>query len=255
MNKLIRLCFYAIAVSVVLQACCKDNDTAPSQLLGTITVDLDANKNSVRTKETLIGNMICDGIKEEMDRRGEATDFVVMNGGGIRFSQAKHPNGIYPAGEITSDIVDEMLPFGNANVIVQITGKQLKSIFERSAAQLPSAQGAFLQVSKELAITIDTTKQPQIINVLVNPPVIVSEGKRITSIKINNANYDSTATYKIVVTSFYAYEANNDGYVTFRNIPANKKENLGDDQADVIKQYIKLYTPVMPVIQGRIVYQ
>lgn len=237
------------------QSCCKKDDLGPSEIVGEITVDLDANKSLVRTKETLIGNMICDGIKKEMDRRGEVVDFAIMNGGNIRFDASKRPNGIYKAGIFTSDMIDEMLPFGNANVIVKVTGKELKSIFERSVAQLPLTKGPFLQVSKELKIIIDTTKAPQVINELVNPTVIVNQGSRIISIKINNVEYDSLATYILVVNDFLAEQEDNDGYVTFRDIAADKKENLGDAQTDVIKQYIKLNTPIAPVMEGRIIYQ
>jgi 2',3'-cyclic-nucleotide 2'-phosphodiesterase (5'-nucleotidase family) len=244
-----------IPILVYFPSCCKDEKATPSDLLGEITVALDANKTSVRTKEALIGNMICDGLKKEMERRAEIVDFTVINGGDIRFNSEKRPNGIYPAGMFTSAMIEEMLPFANANVIVKVTGKELKSIFERSVAQLPLAQGPFLQVSKELKIIIDTSKVPQLINELVNPPVIVFPGRRIISIKINNVEYDSLATYTMLVSDFLAEQSDNDGYVTFRNIPANKKENLGDNYQDAIKQYIKLYTPLTPVIQGRILYQ
>jgi 2',3'-cyclic-nucleotide 2'-phosphodiesterase (5'-nucleotidase family) len=247
------LCWLIFVFSI--QSCCKEANLSPSDILGEITVDLDANSNVVRIKETLIGNLICDGIKSEMDRRGETVDFVIMNGGGIRFNSNTHPNGIYKAGIFTSATIEEMLPFGDDNVIVKVTGKELKSIFERSVAQLPLAEGPFLQVSKELKITIDTSKAPQIINELVSPPIIVYRGNRITSIKINNAEYDSLATYTLVVNGFIAEQTDNDGYITFINISADRKENLGDSQADAVKQYIKINTPITPVISGRIIYQ
>jgi 2',3'-cyclic-nucleotide 2'-phosphodiesterase (5'-nucleotidase family) len=237
------------------QSCCKDDNLSPSDILGEVTVDLDANKSLIRTKEALIGNMICDGIKYEMGRRGELVDFAIMNGGGIRFDPNIRPSGIYKAGIFTSATVDEMLPFGNTNVIVKITGKELKSIFERSVAQLPLAEGPFLQVSRELKITIDTTKAPQVINELVTPSIIIFPGSRIISIKFNNVEYDSLAIYTLVVNDFLAEQTDNDGYITFRNISADRKENLGDDIADAVKQYIKFNTPITPVLSGRIVYQ
>lgn len=248
----IQTCFILI---FGFQSCCKEDDLSPSEILGEVTVELDANKSLVRTKETLIGNMICDGIKNEMERRGIVIDFVLMNGGNIRFDASARPNGIYMAGVYTSATIDEMLPFGNANVIVKVTGKELKSLFERSVAQLPLAAGPFLQVSLALKITIDTTKAPQVINELITPGVIVYPGNRITSIKINNVEYDSLKTYTLAVNDFLAEDADNDGYITFRNIGADKKENLGDSQADVVKQYIKLNTPITPVISGRIIFQ
>lgn len=244
--------FFYFILALCFQSCCKDTIEEPVAL-GEIKVNLDASKSEVRTKETLIGNMICDAIKADAERKGKVVNFAVMNGGDIRFSAENRPSGIYPAGLFTTEMIDEMLPFGNTNVVVKVTGKELKSIFERSVAQLPIAKGPFLQVSKELKIIIDTTKAPQIINELVEPNVIVSNGNRIVSIKINNVEYDSLATYTLVTSDYIA--EGNDGYVTFRNISADKKGNLGEDQSGALKEYIILNTPLTPVIEGRISYQ
>jgi 2',3'-cyclic-nucleotide 2'-phosphodiesterase (5'-nucleotidase family) len=243
--------FYFILI-ICFQACCKEALKEPVAL-GEIKVNLDASEPEVRLKEALIGNMICDAVKSDAERKGKVVDFAVMNGGGIRFNEQNRPSGIYPAGLFTSEMVDEMLPFGNFNVIVKVTGKELKSIFERSVAQLPLIKGPFLQVSKELKITIDTTKSPQIINELVVPNIIVSNGNRIVSIKINNVEYDTLATYTLVTADFIA--DGNDGYITFKNISSDKKENLGEDQTGAVKEYIILNTPLTPLIEGRIVYQ
>ncbi len=52
-----------------------------------------------------------------------------------------------------------------------------------------------------------------------------------------------------------AEDIDNDGYVTFRNIPADRKDNLGDNQAEAVKNYIKLNTPITPKLEGRIAYE
>lgn len=244
--------FFYFILALCFQSCCKDTVEEPVAL-GEIKVDLDASKNELRSKETLIGNMVCEAIKADAERRGRVVSFSIMNGGGIRFNPESRPSGIFPAGLFTSEMIDEMLPFGNTNVVVKVTGKELKSIFERSVAQLPLAVGPFLQVSKELKIIIDTTKAAQVINELVEPHVIVINGNRIVSIKINNVEYDSLATYTLVTSDFIAN--GNDGYVTFRNISADKKENLGEDQSGAVKEYIILNTPLTPTIEGRIIYQ
>lgn len=243
--------FYFILI-LCFQSCCKETIEDPVAL-GEIKVDLDASKNELRTKETLIGNMVCDAIKADAERKGRSVNFSIMNGGGIRFNPESRPSGIYPAGLFTTEMIDEMLPFGNTNVVVKVTGKELKNIFERSVAQLPMATGPFLQVSKELKIVIDTTKTAQVINELVEPHVIVTNGNRIVSIKINNVEYDSLVTYTLVTSDFIAN--GNDGYVTFRNISADKKENFDEDQSGAVKEYIIINTPLTPTIEGRIIYQ
>ena len=75
--------FYSI-LAICFQSCCKEDIKKPISL-GEIKVDLDASESNVRTKETLIGNMICDAVKSDAESKGKAVSFAVMNGGGIRW--------------------------------------------------------------------------------------------------------------------------------------------------------------------------
>lgn len=240
-----------MSIVFISNSCVKRNRKPQPKVIGTLLVDLDANKSVVRKKEALFGNMILDAMKSDLDNRNKKIDCFVFNGGDMRFSGASRPSGIYKAGNFTAEMVDEMLPFGNTNVIVKVTGKQLKEIFERSVAQYPLAQGPFLQVSKELQVIIDTTKTPQTLN--VNNTTIVAPGARIISIKINNEPIDSLTEY-MVGTSNYLAEGN-DGYVTFKNIPQELKENIGEDQANALKEYVITNSPIAPKLEGRIVFQ
>lgn len=237
----------------IIASCCKENEEVQAPSLGQITVDLDASKTNIRTKETLIGNMIADGLKAYVLLKAENVDFAIINGGAIRFDPLKRPNGIYQAGNFTSEIVGEILPFGDILVIVKVKGSELKKIFERSVAQLPQAGGSFLQISKELKIEVDLTQQPQIIDETVEPSVIVTEGERITSIKINNVEYDPLVEYTLVSSDFLVN--GNDGFGTFISIPPNKKEYLEDPLTEAVQEYIIVNSPVTPVIEGRITIQ
>lgn len=241
-----------ILIVLLLPYSCRKKARAPeAKILGTLAVDLNANKIVVRKKETLIGNMILDAFKSDLENRGKAVDFFIFNGGDIRFSETNRPTGIYEAGDFTTAMVDEMLPFGNTNVIVKMTGIQLKEVFERSLAQYPLDHGAFLQVSKELQIVVDTTKAPQVLD--INSTTIVSPGQRIVSIKVNSIAIDSLKEYR-VGTSNYLVEGN-DGYVTFKYIPNELKEYIGEDQANALKEYVILKTPMSPKLEGRIIFQ
>lgn len=246
-----RIVIVIMSILFMCNACTKKNRKPQPKVIGTLLVDLDANKNVVRKKEALFGNMILDAMKSDLDNRNKKIDCFVFNGGDMRFSASNRPSGIYKAGDFTADMVDEMLPFGNTNVIVKVTGAQLKEIFERSVAQYPLAQGPFLQVSKELQIVIDTTKAPQTLD--VNNTTIVVRGSRIISVKINNVPIDSLAEY-MVGTSNYLAEGN-DGYVTFKNIPQELKENIGEDQANALTEYVISNSRIEPKLEGRILFQ
>lgn len=247
---------YIIAVlflgSLFLLGSCQKRDRSPQpKVIGTLLVDLNANKIVVRKKESLIGNMILDALKNDLENKSKPVDFFIANGGGIRFSETKRPNGIYAAGDFTAEMADEMLPFGSTNVIVKMTGRQLKEVFERSLAQYPLPQGPFLQVSKELQIVVDTTRSPQVLD--ITNSTIVSRGSRIISIKINSVSIDSLKEYRVGTSSYLA--EGNDGYVTFKSISNELKEYIGEDQANALKEYVITNTPINPIIEGRIVFQ
>lgn len=247
-----KILFYIIfLVSGGLSSCRKDEHLPEPTALGTVTVSLSAKERVVRRTESLIGNMICDAIKENVESKGKIIDFTVESGGSIRYNKTNRPTGIYSAGIITAEMVDEMLPFGDATVIVKLTGKELKDVFERSVAQYSLVKGPFLQLSKNVQVTIDTNQAPQVIN--INETVIVSKGSRIRSIKIRDIEIDSNIVYHVCFPSFIA--EGNDGYVTLKNIGPEFKENLEENQANALKEYIILHSPVTPVIEGRMVFQ
>lgn len=242
-----------LAIFLLLASCCKEPEQTEPVSLGEISVDLDANKNHIRTEESLIGNLVADAFMDYAFSKGKQVDFALVNSGNIRFNPETRPSGIYPAGLFTGEMVDEMLPFGDFGEIVKVTGTELKEIFERSVAQLPEAKGPFLQLSEGVKIEVDLSKQRQIIDETLDPEVIVTPGKRIVSIKINSNEIDSLKEYTLFAPDFITL--GNDGYVTFFNIPETKKESLGEDISIALKNYIILNSPVTPFIEGRITFK
>jgi 2',3'-cyclic-nucleotide 2'-phosphodiesterase (5'-nucleotidase family) len=235
----------------ILGSCRKDEHAPKPTELGTITVDLIATENVVRKKEALIGNLICDAIIVNVRSKGKMVDLAAVNGGSIRFNSARRPDGVYRAGIFTAEMVDEMLPFEDATVLVKLNGKQLKQIMERSVAQYPLAKGSFLQLSKELKIAVDSTRPPQILN--IEETMIISEGSRIQSMMLNNVAVDTSGSYTVAFPKFIA--DGNDGYVTLKNISSGLKEDLQENQSNALKEYIILNSPLTPVIENRIVFE
>ena len=248
----LRACLITISYIIFLSSCCEERIKPDTVVVGEVLIDLDANRQTVRTQEALIGNMVADAFMEYVVLKDKTIDFAVINGGNLRFNEDIRPEGIYPAGEWTRGMVEELLPFGNFGVIVSVTGSQLKSIFERSVAQLPLAKGPFLQVSKEVKVIIDTSasQQPQIINETQDQ--IITEGTRILSIKINDIEYNADSTYIFMGTDFMI--EGNDGHVTLANISDDQKENLGEDLVIALENYLKTHSPVQPKLEGRITF-
>jgi 2',3'-cyclic-nucleotide 2'-phosphodiesterase (5'-nucleotidase family) len=243
--------FCILSVTTVVVSCRKDEKPPEPTALGIITVDLDANDKVIRKKESLIGNMITDAIKKYIVSKGKPVDMVVVNSGSIRYKASSRPDGIYPAGTFTAEMVDEMLPFQDAPVLVTLTGRELKAVFERAVAQYPLLKGPFPQISEYVQISVDTNAAPQVIN--ISETQIISPGNRIRSIKINEADIDSAGQYLVAFPSFIA--DGNDGFVTLKNLSSAQKENLIENQSNAVKEYIILKTPLRPELENRIVFQ
>lgn len=238
------LCFMSACIK-------KPKDDSQQVLIGTLSVDLDASEALIRTQESLIGNFIADALFEGLKTKGTPVDFVLANAGSIRFDVQKRPDGIYRKGSITSEMVDEMLPFSeNKIVLMQLSGLQLKEIIERSLAQLPLEKGSFLQLSKGLKLTADLSKQAQILDETVSPPVIQTAGQRIISLQFNETPIQDNQLYKVAVADYIAN--GNDGYVTFTGIPSSEKVTTEISQTNLVREQIIIDAVINPVIEGRI---
>ena len=104
--------------------------------MGVSFVDLDARFDSVRSRETNVGNLFADIM-----RLGLETDIAFLNGGTIRSDQ------VHPAGRLCMRDFVSMLPFTDELVVLHLTGKQLLQALETGVSAWPKREGRFLQVS------------------------------------------------------------------------------------------------------------
>jgi 5'-nucleotidase/UDP-sugar diphosphatase len=103
-------------------------------VIGTSEVDLDGQRNSVRSMETNEGDLIADALKWQAEQvaadYGVPTpDVALQNGGGIR------NNTVIPAGDITELDTFDMVPFPNfVSMVPAIPRSQFKEILENAVA-------------------------------------------------------------------------------------------------------------------------
>ena len=189
-----------------------------SEVIGTNTIDLDGDRNSVRFGETNLGNLITDAM---MDETG--ADLAITNGGGIRAS--------IKAGDITKGDVVSVLPFGNFIVTKQLTGAQIKEVLEFGVRSYGESLGGFPHVAG--------------IKFVVDPSRAV--GDRIISLTINGEALDMNKTYTVATNDFMA--AGGDDYPCFGDIPTlNEYSSLEESLAN----FIKTLGTVSYTKQGRI---
>jgi 5'-nucleotidase / UDP-sugar diphosphatase len=152
--------------------------------IGTLAAELDSRTATVRSQETGMGNLIADAL-----RLSTGAMVAITNGGGIR------GNRQYPAGhKLTRRDVLSELPFGNASVMVSITGKDIKDALENGVAQIEQRGGRFPHVSG-LSFAVET-KQPV--------------GARIIDVKVGAEPLDPAKTYTVASNNFML--TGGDGY-------------------------------------------
>ncbi|MCQ5363633.1 5'-nucleotidase C-terminal domain-containing protein [Anoxybacillus salavatliensis] len=193
-------------------------DSTLQQVIATIDVNLDGERANVRTKETNLGNLIADAMRQALQ-----TDVALTNGGGIRAS--------IPQGEVTRNHVLTTLPFANTLVKVSMSGADLKKALEHGVRLYPEQNGGFPHVSG-IRFTFDATKPA---------------GSRVTSVEVNGQPLDETKTYTVATNDFIA--KGGDGYDMFA--ASNIEFDSGELLSTVVMNYLQAQKPI-PTVEDRI---
>ena len=192
--------------------------------VGTTSVELDSRRATVRTRESTMGNLIADAIRE-----GVGADIALTNGGGIRGDRT------YPAGVTVTrkDVLTE-LPFGNVAVLIELTGAQLLAALENGVSRVEDTAGRFPQVSG-LSFAFDAGREP---------------GERVSEVRIGGQPLDPARIYRVATNDFLY--AGGDGYTTLSEGRAIIDAVGGKLMASMVMDYIAQRDTIAPKIEGRI---
>lgn len=197
-------------------------DAFTERVIGSTTVELNGNRNDIRSKETNLGNLVAEAMLAKASTNN--AQLAITNGGGIRAS--------IPVGDITVGQVLEVLPFGNTLAVATITGAQVKEALENGVSQIESGAGRFPQIAG-----FSFTYDPSL-------PV----GSRVTSITYNSAALDPAASYRVATNNFML--VGGDGYTAFTQ--GSNSFDTGFILADLVEQYITANSPLNIGTDGRI---
>uniref|UniRef100_A0A182RBG7 Apyrase n=1 Tax=Anopheles funestus TaxID=62324 RepID=A0A182RBG7_ANOFN len=212
---------------------------ALDEKIGQSNVFLDSSR--CRFEECNIGNMIADSLvithaaTREQNNDGYWTNAAIgfIQGGGIRAS--------LNSGPITMKDLKTVLPFGNAMVMTEITGTQIRQMLEQSVHRYDgvSGYGEFLQMAG-VNVVYDLSR----------PPL-----QRVVQVKVRCAKcqvpmFDDLKEdehYGVLISQFL-YDGG-DGYDMLPNSP---KELLTLGEYEITEEYLKRYSPIYPAIEWRI---
>jgi len=194
-----------------------------SEVVTTSTVDLDAGAAYNRANETLLGNLIADGMRASL-----GADLGLMQGGGIR------SDSVFPAGELTLRELTEILPFGNTIVMIEITGQQLLDALENGVSQVENASGRFPHPSG-FTYVYDSSSEPF---------------DRIIEVKVGGEPLDLEATYTLAASSFVV--AGGDGYTAFAGARQLVSDTEGKRDVLTLADHVRSLGTLDLELEGRI---
>jgi 2',3'-cyclic-nucleotide 2'-phosphodiesterase (5'-nucleotidase family) len=212
-----------VAVEVARYTAILDQELG--QPVGQTQTALNSQTGEVRTRETTMGNLIADALREVLQ-----ADVALVNGGGIR------GNRLYEAGTTLTrrDVLQE-LPFGNAGVLVELSGADLLAALENGVSQVENKAGRFPQVSG-LQLTYNPGKPA---------------GRRVLDVQVGGKALDRTTTYRVATNDFLL--KGGDGYSSLSKGKVLIDASGGTLIATTVMRFISARGSVAPQVEGRIV--
>jgi 2',3'-cyclic-nucleotide 2'-phosphodiesterase (5'-nucleotidase family) len=199
-------------------------DSELAQPLGQSQTALNSQRGDVRTRETTMGNLIADALREALQ-----AEAVLINGGGIRGDRLYEPGTVLTRRDILRE-----LPFGNVGVLLELPGATLLAALEHGVSKVEAKAGQFPHVAG-MRFVYDP-HQPA--------------GSRIVQATINGVPIDLTASYR-VATIDYLFNGG-DGYTSLSAGKPLVDTSGGILMATIVMQYIARHGTVAPQVEGRI---
>jgi uncharacterized repeat protein (TIGR01451 family) len=206
--------------------------------IATGTQQFDIHRDPTRRAESAMGNMVADAMRQMYP----GSEAAFTNSGGLRQDLLCAPSAGEPPCVITHGELFAVLPFGNLNVILTLTGAQLEQAFLNGFSAVCDstiATGRFPQVSG-MRVTFTC-------NGLI--PVMTGMWKTPNGVGGPEIPIAPADTIRFVTNDFM-YEGG-DGYVVFAQ--GTNVLKPGDGLLRAVTAFIFANSPVGPVPEGRIV--
>jgi len=188
--------------------------------------ELFLDRPNARHGNNAIGQAAADAFAWVFSESGAPADFAVVNGGSIRAEGLCVTRNIIKEGPLTNGVLHEIMLFENPVQAIDVSEKEVVDMFERSAerlfaapAPIASPAGSFLQVSKEVAMTIDCSRPPldRVTSLKINGQALTKPGRSIDLKK-----------FRMATSSFII--AGGDGYTMFAGKGTDPSRNPSNAQ-------------------------
>jgi 2',3'-cyclic-nucleotide 2'-phosphodiesterase (5'-nucleotidase family) len=220
-------------------------DTAPLRNVVIGSQQFDILRDPTRLNESAMANMVADGMRWYFNVVADNdVDIAYTNSGGLRQDlKCDPPSGGEQSCEITWGEMFAVLPFGNSVVIEDLTGDQLKTaLLNGFSPKCNSAisTGRFPAVSG-LKVTFHCNGTTPVVDGMWLTP----DGPGGVETPIGPADIVR------MVTNDFMF-AGGDGYTVFGQ--GTNVKFPGQLLLDVVIDYVKMFSPVGPTVDGRLLY-
>ncbi|KAF2642541.1 5'-nucleotidase-like protein [Massarina eburnea CBS 473.64] len=189
--------------------------------VGYTSAPLDARFTTVRTKESNIGNFVCD-----LMRYYYSAECCIMAAGTIRGDQ------IYPPGVLRLRDIVNCFPFEDPVVVLKVTGKQIWEALENGVSNYPALEGRYPQVSN-IVFEVDYSKPP---------------GSRIPKVDIGGEKLDEEREYVLATRGYMG--RGKDGYTSLliEEEGGTAKEIVTEENGVLISTILRQYFMSLKVL-------
>jgi 2',3'-cyclic-nucleotide 2'-phosphodiesterase (5'-nucleotidase family) len=203
--------------------------------------ELFLDRPNARHANNAFGQQAADGFVWVFSGTDKPADFGVINGGSIRAEGLCITRNILGAGPLSNGVLHEIMLFENPVQAIDVSEAEVVAMLEHSVerlfaapAPIVSPAGSFLQVSKEVAMTVDCSRPPldRITALSIGGQAITKPGRTIDLKKFRLA----TSTFITSGGDGYTMLAGKGTDPTRNPVSAQKAGNI---DSNIVAAYLK----------------
>lgn len=184
---------------------------------------LDARFTTVRTRESNLGNFVCD-----LMRHFYSADCALMAGGTIRGDQ------VYVPGVLRLKDIMNCFPFEDPVIVIRVRGEAIRKALENSVCLVPALEGRYCQVSGA-RFCYNTTAKP---------------GSRVQWVEVAGAPLDEDKEYTVATRGYMGRGKDGFASLLVRSEGGEAEEIVSEENGILISMILRQYFMSLKVMRG-----
>ena len=189
--------------------------------VGATATPLDARFTTVRTRESNIGNFVCDLMRFYYN-----ADCAIMAGGTVRGDQ------IYPPGVLRLKDILNCFPFEDPVIVVRVAGKAIREALENGVSMVPALEGRFPQVGG-ITFEFDASRK---------------SGERVLWVDIGDDELDEQREYVVATRGYMGRGKDGFDSLKVKSEGGDAEEIVSEENGVLISVMLRQYFMTLKVL-------